>query len=135
MPIWVYLYLAVIMLSSALAIAVNKKVAFYYVPGEILAVLVCLLVFLIRYEILRVEQSAPITVFATLYFLYWQFWENRHHYNFTGVQEQLAKDEDVGPEEAQVVTTQYTFLLALVITAYVSPVLYAAWSIVAAAGR
>ena len=100
MPIWVYIYLLIVVLGSVYAVSVNRKKALYYIPGEIISTVAVFTLFLISYDVLSVTYSKTVATISLIYIVYWGLWENRHHYSFfTQSSAEFAKTVEPGENE------------------------------------
>jgi len=84
MPIWAYVYCTFILLAGIGTAILNSHRSKYYLPGEILSVISCISFFLFHYEKLEKPSSLLVPLALAAYVVYWEGWENRHHY-FSGI--------------------------------------------------
>lgn len=82
MPIWTYFYLLVVVIGGVFALIVNKKKSYYYIPGELLSVFSCIALFLVAYDVVQLTRPIVTSTVCLVFLLYWEIWENRHHYTF-----------------------------------------------------
>jgi len=82
MPIWAYVYCSLILLAGIGTLLTYTGKPVYYVPGEILSVLISISFFLFYYDVLPKPPLFDITVLLVVYLIYWEAWENRHLYKF-----------------------------------------------------
>jgi len=117
MPVWAYLYCALIVLAGAATIYLNSEEAKYYIPGEILSVIFCLSFFFFYYGVIPKPSNIAIPLLFLVYIVYWEAWENRHHYSL-----EYFTDED---EELDDEAKQYIFKFMLIfILLFIAPFLY-----------
>ena len=79
-PIWVYIYCVVLIVTSMEKIRICKNMYAYYIPGEILSLGFGISIFLFHYEILPKPQSILITSAFVAYIIFWGFWANINYY-------------------------------------------------------
>ena len=108
---------------------VNKQKSPYYVPGEILAVFACFLLFFIAYDVVALSHPIAISTASLVYLLYWEIWENRHHYSMftassTDLVEQIELDEDETKEDAELSIKVLKAVCVLLLVLFALPIVY-----------
>jgi hypothetical protein len=127
MPLWAFIYCSLIALLSIGNIYNNEQRKKYYLPGELLSVLLSIMIFVFYYDVL--EKPDPITVVAVmlLFIFYWELWENRHLYPVMTPGRAVEIERDNGANKTEVREgrdRQETVLLVLFLLLLHGPLFY-----------
>ncbi len=80
MPTWAYIYCGLIIVSGLFSVFCNRSKASYYIPGELLSVVIAISFFLIYYHVISRPTNVFIPILMIAYMVYWELWENKHQY-------------------------------------------------------
>lgn len=113
MPTWALIYCGLIVLSGFLSVYFNKGKASYYIPGELLSGLFTIGFFLLHFNVINKPSSILIPILMLIYVLYWELWENRHHYLFEARPNQSAEEFKV--EQSFVIVFSIIFMIPILL--------------------
>lgn len=129
MPIWTMVYCGLVSACGIFVIATRKKEqAHYYVPGEVLSVLCCCLMFMLAYQVINLPNPKLIATVMLSYFIYWEGWENRHYYDFKHIQQDIAssisEDEPLNNQTSQQIAKYWVLSIKIMVVLFISPVIF-----------
>ena len=118
MPIWAYIYCGLIVLGNFLVIFDRQRLnRSYVVAGEALSGLSSILIFLLAYQLVIVENTALVSTTALVFCIGWSYHAHRHYLNYekfkaefhTSEKEDDEKDALIHKEEGLEYESEYNF--------------------------